>query len=228
MLETVFRSITHRVADAAHHYPLAAAVIVQCLNQIAGDYLEFGVFQGDTLVQTYRNIAAAAHYFENNLASAIDTRELRKTRLFGFDSFEGMPAATGPDRAAGFSKGVLACSEEEVRKRLRKKRVNMSTVELVKGFYQDTLTAETKARLGLRVASIVHIDCDYYESARLVLEFITDLLVDGSIIVFDDWWLFKGHPDRGEQRAFSEWVAKYGIRASEFVKTTANSFIIHK
>jgi predicted O-methyltransferase YrrM len=54
----------------------------------------------------------------------------------------------------------------------------------------------------------VLIDCDQYESTVPVLEFITDLVDQGTIIIFDDWYRYKGRPDKGEQRACREWLDK--------------------
>jgi len=67
---------------------------------------------------------------------------------------------------------------------------------------------ETKRRLSLKRASLVLIDCDLYESTVPVLAFITDLLDQGTIIIFDDWYRYKGHLDKGEQRACREWLDK--------------------
>lgn len=58
------------------------------------------------------------------------------------------------------------------------------------------------------------------------LEFVTDLLVDGTILIFDDWFLFRGRSDRGEQRAFAEWKERHGIKAKQFIPGTAMSFMI--
>jgi hypothetical protein len=44
-----------------------------------------------------------------------------------------------------------------------------------------------RAKLGLRCCPICVVDCDLYESARRVLEFVEPLLADGSILLFDDW-----------------------------------------
>jgi hypothetical protein len=41
-----------------------------------------------------------------------------------------------------------------------------------------------------------------------VLDFVTDLLVQGSVLVFDDWFYNQGRKDRGEQKAFYEWAAR--------------------
>ncbi len=78
----------------------------------------------------------------------------------------------------------------------------------VPGFYEQSLTAETKRRLGLTRAALVMIDCDLYESTVPVLAFLTDLVGQGSILIFHDWFRFKGSPDCGEQRACREWLAR--------------------
>ena len=61
-------------------------------------------------------------------------------------------------------------------------------------------------KLDLGKAAIVMIDCDLYSSTKEVLKFITPLLVDGSILIFDDWYAYKGSPFKGERRATSEWL----------------------
>jgi hypothetical protein len=81
-------------------------------------------------------------------------------------------------------------------------------VRLVEGEYRHSLTEELKRELPIRAAAIVMIDCDLYESALQALDFVGDYLVDGSVVLFDDWYNFKGDPNRGEQRAFREWLGR--------------------
>lgn len=216
-----------------HYYVLDAALAIQMVNQVAGDFLEFGVFQGDRLVQAHRTMRMLGEFVETTPAyHKASYQNLLDMRLVGFDSFEGLPRPAEIDvlhgQEAWIGEGGFNSSFETVQGRLREEFGDKRGFELVKGWYQDTLTTETKRRLELKAASVVHIDCDFYESSKLALDFVTDLVVDGSIIVFDDWWLFKGHPERGEQRAFREWTEANQIRYSEFFKTTAVSFIIHR
>ena len=49
-----------------------------------------------------------------------------------------------------------------------------------------------------------------------------------SLPTFDDWWIFKGRRDKGEQRVFYEWKERHNIQCSEFIPGTAMSFIIHR
>ena len=94
-----------------------------------------------------------------------------------------------------------------------------------------TLNNETKQKLPIKSAAIVFIDCDLYASTVPVLNFISDYLEDGAILIFDDWFCFKGSPERGEQKAFHEWLKNNPqFKAVEYHKFNwrGNSFIINK
>ena len=187
----------------------------ECKFTSGGDYLEFGVFKGSNFAEAYR---------------IAKVKKLTGMRFFAFDSFEGLPE--GSEKESGqFAKGEYSASLEHFNANLQRSGVDLKGVQAVKGWFKDTLTAETKKKLGLKAAAVVWIDSDLYESAVPVLDFITDLVADGTILVFDDWFFFRGNPNKGEQRAFREWLAKNPqFRASEFQKYFwhGNSFIIHK
>jgi hypothetical protein len=178
-------------------------------NQVEGDYLEFGVYKG-------ASFSTAFHAFERNrrrVAQALSPSEsLRRwldarPRFFAFDSFEGLPAGEA-ERQADYQPGGYACSEAQFLANLEQAGVDMSRVVTVPGMYDQSLVPEVKARHGLRQAAMVFIDCDLYESTVPVLDFITDLVGQGTIIVFEDWFRFKGSPLHGEQRACREWLER--------------------
>jgi len=205
-------------------------------EHVEGDYLEFGVFRGSTLIQAYHAIGesyrqrAADRTRIHDPAYGRRVRELwAGMRFFAFDSFQGLPALTGIDRATlDFSEGKFSCSVENFHANLRRNGVDLSRVVTVAGWYSDTCSAKTRELHGMKSASIVHIDCDLYESTKIVLEFIRPLLIDGTVIVFDDWYSFRGNPDLGEQRAFREWAPTVvGFQFTEYQKEGPwrNSFI---
>ena len=77
-------------------------------------------------------------------------------------------------------------------------------------------------------ASIIMIDCDLYNSTKLLLEFVTDIVQDGAILIFDDWFAYKGNRMKGEQLAANEWPEKnskfklipfsrYGVYRNSFI-----------
>jgi O-methyltransferase len=164
------------------------------LAEVKGDYLEFGMWKGGSMIAAY------------HLAKRFDS--LRDMRFYGFDSFQGMPSVTlNQTEADAFPPGTFAAGLDEVRQNLIAAKVNMSRVELIPGWYSDTLNVATQQRLPLRAAAVVNIDCDVYESTVAVLAFIEHYLVDGSVLIFDDWYCFANRADLGEQKAFSEWLA---------------------
>jgi O-methyltransferase len=55
---------------------------------------------------------------------------------------------------------------------------------------------------------VIWVDCDLYESTVPVLDFITEYIQDGTVIIFDDWYSFRADPDRGEQKALAGGVRK--------------------
>jgi len=159
-------------------------------DSLVGDYLEFGVFQG----AAFRHVASRAKVL------------MPWMRFLAFDSFAGLPEPKGVDAGSEFFEGQFACSLEEFRRNLERDKIDLSRVQIVPGWFGTTLTDELRDNLRLQIASLVFIDCDLYESCVPVLEFITGLLRQGSIVMFDDWFCFRNDPTKGVQRATTEWL----------------------
>jgi O-methyltransferase len=161
-----------------------------------GDYLEFGVYVGTSLACMHR---------------VTDELGLRELRLFGFDSFEGLPAhASDDDEARMWEPGSFASDEEFTRRNLMREGVDWSRVVLVPGWFDETLTRATADAHGIRKASVLMFDCDLYASTRKALEFSLPLIVDEAVLVFDDWDSGGlGERGLGERRAFEEVLAEH-------------------
>jgi hypothetical protein len=151
---------------------------------IEGDYAEFGVLEGRTFAEA---------------GNAAERWGLSTMRFHAYDSFEGLPEVEGVDADGPFRTGQFSSPRTVFDKATERIPTVRRTV--TQGFYDQTLPTAEKHRL-----AIVWIDCDLYESTVPVLEFITDQLQDGSVLIFDDWFCFHGRPDRGEQRATGEWL----------------------
>jgi O-methyltransferase len=205
-----------------------------------GDYVEFGAFRGDSLIQAYFaaqrvfeeiNGGAWNHAFDDASATrSYFQAAWSAMRFIAFDSFEGIPEPQGVDTIHRvFEKGTYACSEKDFRANIRNHGIPDARVVSVPGFFRDTLTAATAGRLKLKRISVLHIDSELYESARDALQFCTPFFENGTILVFDEWYQFYGHPELGEQRAFREWLAAHpDWIATPFQKEGAfrNSFIL--
>lgn len=164
--------------------------------QVSGDYCEFGIFKGDTFQYAARIIAPA----------------LPHMRYIAFDSFEGLPQPAGIDSVNGytsnFHEGEFAVPLDAVRQRLTNAGVDMTKVEFVKGWFEETLTDETARNLSINHVAAAWIDCDLYESTVPVLKFLTSRISVGAVIIFDDWRVFRNLPEYGGQRACAEWLEK--------------------
>lgn len=139
---------------------------------VPGAVGEFGVYCGSTLRQ---------------LAKAAPGR-----RVYGFDTFEGLPAAMwseGEPHAVG---DFADTSVDAVAAAL----VECPNVQLVQGEFP----ASARGLEGDRFA-FVHLDFDFYESTRAALGWLLSRMSPGGVIVFDD---YEWHRCPGVKRAIDE------------------------
>jgi hypothetical protein len=164
-----------------------------------GDYLEFGVYQGNTLIAMHQVL-------EKEPKAA-------KIRLFGFDSFQGLPPEAAEEGGV-WSPGQYRCEREFTEARLEEAGVKKERVKLVEGFFADSLTPMLPIELGIERAGIVMIDCDLYSSSREALEFCRPLFGERTVILFDDW--HSTGEEAGEKKAFHELLkAEPSLEAEE-------------
>jgi O-methyltransferase len=188
------------------------------VGNVRGDYLEFGVWQGRSMIAAY------------HLSQLFP--ELSSMRFYGFDSFEGIPTlTTSKSEAAEFPPGSFRAGLEEVRRNLMAANVDMDRITFIPGWYNDTLQEKGMQALPLKAAAVVNVDCDVFESTVPVLDFIEPLLLDGSIVIFDDWYCFKNRQELGQQRAFREWLNRNpSLKATPYKEFgwDGKSFIINR
>ena len=143
-----------------------------------GFFAEFGVYKGDTL---------------SLIATRIDQV------VYGFDSFEGLPA----DWFLNVDKGYFSLQGN-----LPELNIPQQNFRLVKGWFNDTLpifTSQVESK-----AAFLHIDCDLYESTKSIFEGLDDRIQPGTIIVFDEYFNYPGWQNH-EFRAFKEFCEKRNV-----------------
>ncbi|MET0668281.1 MAG: TylF/MycF/NovP-related O-methyltransferase [Methyloceanibacter sp.] len=151
----------------------------------AGAYVEFGVFNGLTL----------------SIAHEVMPRHVK---LYGFDSFQGVPK----DVEGLYLEGMCKCDLPTTLRFLNERNVDWNRLHLIEGWFADTLTAARQKSIGK--ASYVMVDCDLYESAALALTFVEPLIEDSAILIFDDWHGFQAaERGMGERRAFEEFLVRF-------------------
>ena len=165
-------------------------------NRVRGDYHEYGCHR----CRTFRMALTEAR--RHNLVGM---------NFLAFDSFEGLPQPVTDTSVEIWQRGALTTSEEEFRRLVREHGIYADRVRTFKGFYDATLTRELRAKFldGENKIALATIDCDLYESAVPVFEFIEPLLQEGTVLYLDDLFAgYKGSPTKGVARAFLEFQRK--------------------
>ena len=177
-----------------------AAIDFVNYEQVAGDIVEFGVFTGISLA-----LLAQGHRFDDKGMAR---------RVAGFDSFDGLPPSS--EEHARWHEGAcqtnhgwhpLAAPGARVTPDMTRElfaACGLSAPELHVGLFDRTLPQAIPATYP--AVAVVHVDCDLYESTRSVLTGIAPALQDGTVLLFDDWFHYRGNPRKGEARAFTEFL----------------------
>lgn len=142
-----------------------------------GLFLEFGVDEGTTINQFAK---------------------LRPdVRVFGFDSFEGLPEDWG---GTSLLKGRFD--------RKGKMPAVPDNVTLVRGWFNETIPP-WKAEHPEEIA-FCHVDCDLYSSTVTIFTELEDRFRKGTILLFDEYF---GYADwrHGEHKAFLEMIERTGF-----------------
>jgi hypothetical protein len=173
----------------------AVALVGDAVSAPGAAYLEFGVYVGTSM--------ASMHRVSQRLGAG-------KLRLIGFDSFQGMPQGVEDVDGGRWQQGDLASGIDVTRRNLRRLRVPLERVELVPGFFEQSLTDDTRRRLKIVSAPLVMMDCVLSSATRVALDFLAPLVTHRTVIFFDDWDAL-GIADRGmgERVAFEEWLSAH-------------------
>jgi O-methyltransferase len=187
--------------DLQRSYEAALRLLGDDVGTSSAAYLDFGVYVGTSMACMYR------------AASRVGASGLR---LVGFDSFQGMPEGVEAEDDPRWHAGELYSDLELTRRNLARLNVPLDRVDLVPGWFEESLTDETRNRLGLERAAVVMVDCVISSSTRVALEFCAPLVRDRSIFFFDDWATVD-LADRGlgERAAFEAWLAEHAEMKAE-------------
>jgi O-methyltransferase len=168
---------------------------LSAIEDVEGDYLEFGVFTGSSFCHSIR--CCRKLFYLNP--------KIRQTRFFGFDSFAGFGTLTPEDEHAFYTNENFATSYSRVDHRVGRATAKEVAYQLVPGFFSDTLK-DGVDQYQIKKARIIFIDSDTYSSANEALTFCAPIIQEGTFIVLDDYYSYKGSTKKGVARAFAEFV----------------------
>jgi O-methyltransferase len=153
---------------------------------IPGDFVECGVYRGGS--------AGVLAYW------AVRSRFDRKIWLY--DAFAGMPPAC-PEKDDDHSRsieGQFVGSETQTRRILQRLGIPNSRYFIGTGWFDRTLPSSP-----VKSVSLLHVDCDFYEPVKLVLETFYERVMPGGYVVLNDYGSFEGC-----RNATNEFLAKIG------------------
>jgi O-methyltransferase len=153
--------------------------LVQVANvrRLEGDIVECGVWNGGSAA-----VMGAACQGDPHYATA--------RTIWLFDSFQGLPAPgtrDGEIEKKAFFKGWNKGDTENVRRVFEKVGFPSAQVRIVPGWFDATLKTAAVDQI-----AVLHIDADWYDSVKIVLEIFYDKVVPGGFLVFDDYGMWQG------------------------------------
>ena len=129
-----------------------------CINAEAIDYLEFGVFQGDSM------------------RCWVSLNRHKDSRFFGFDSFEGLPEDWRTEQGRShFDVGGAV------------PRMGDPRVRFVKGWFADTIPSFARD-FSAKNRLVLHLDADLYGSTMIPLVHFGPFMSAGTLLLFDEFY----------------------------------------
>lgn len=201
-------SETYRFGNWMAHYELYKKIL-----ELPGDVIELGVFKGGGVIQfaTFREL--------------LENENSRK--IIGFDIFGKFPQGEKLESDRHFVdqwneqfEGEFL-SKEDIYRSLEIKGIQ--NVQLIEGDICTTVEKYLEKHPQTKI-SLLHIDVDIYEPAKVGLDKLFDRVVKGGVIVFDDYGCIEG-----ETVAVDEFLSnrEYTIRKFPFSHAKP-SYIIKK
>lgn len=178
------------------------------------DFYEFGIYRGKSF---------------HKLNEYITGVNLRPNKIWGFDSFTGLPKEKeGLPIIEGWQEGHfnvvgetgIENTDQIIADILKDKQTDIPC-EFIAGFFKKTLTKKLKTTKKLKKASFIDIDVDLYQSTIEIFTYMieNDLLHDQVVVNFDDWGGVEEYTG-GESKAFKEIIEKYNLNARELFTTS--------
>lgn len=198
----------YRIGNLMAHYELYNKIL-----QLPGDVIELGVFKGSGIIQfaTFREL--------------LENENSRK--IIGFDVFGEFPKGERVESDKRFVDNWNRqferefLSKEDIYKSLTLKGIH--NVLLIEGDICTTVEEYLQVHPETKI-SLLHIDVDIYEPAKVGLEQLFDRVVRGGVIVFDDYGTCEG-----ETIAVDEFLAEEEYIIHKFSFSHAKpSYIIKK
>jgi hypothetical protein len=192
------------IHNIGKYFALKKAHFLRSIDNVSGDYLEFGVYRGGSLAHSIRCHQSTLKFNQN-----------LRTRFYGFDSFLGFGDLENKDHHFFYKDINFLSSIDIVKKRVYKSinkanKNNIDYVHLISGFFEETLPKGPNY-YNIKKAAIIFIDCDTLGSSKFVFDFIFEILQPGTILLLDDFYSYNGSRQKGIAGSFYNFLSKRSV-----------------
>ena len=120
-------------------------------------------------------------------------------KYLSFDSFEGFPEDVKVLDHAQYTPGGAKTASDEFLNLLISYGQSTQRVELVQGFYKESLTQSLATRFVNEnvKASLITVDCNLYESYKSVFAWVEQFMQTGTVLYLDDLNSERALPTQG-------------------------------
>jgi O-methyltransferase len=200
---TTFKKVQpYTMTSPERVFALCEAVNYVHKQNIEGDIVECGVWKGGSMMAVAETLLNLKNTDRN---------------LYLFDTFEGMPPPTEPDRAMDgkSAKEILHWSDkaradsawccaplELVKNTMKSTGYPIDKIHFIKGMIEQTIPASAPKKIAL-----LRLDTDWYESTKHEMNHLFPRLAKGGVLIIDDY----GHW-QGARKAVDEYLYENGIK----------------
>lgn len=199
-------------------YRCALDYIVE--NDLDGSYFEFGTHRA----RTFTMVMSLDNFYATNHGSTGGSLTLKSgggymDKYFAFDSFEGWPSDTQFSEHPQYAPGGAKTSEVEFLNLLTNYGQSIERVELIPGFYENSLTQSLSEKFIQKQvkASLITVDCNLYKSYKSVFAWVDQFMQPGTVLYLDDLNTFRAQPDQGPKLAFNEYKKQTNWKFEPFL-----------
>jgi len=201
-------------------------------SHIAGSYFEFGTHRA----RTFTMVMSLDSFYASNMGATAGGLTPKigggfMDKYFAFDSFEGFPGDVNVRDHAQYTPGGAKTASDEFLNLLTSYGQSTQRVELVKGFYEKSLTKSLATRFVNEnvKASLITVDCNLYESYKSVFAWVDQFMQPGTVLYLDDFNSERALPTQGPKLAFKEYRQQTNWKFEPFLPVgwCGTSFIVY-
>uniref|UniRef100_A0A6M3XHS6 Putative methyltransferase n=1 Tax=viral metagenome TaxID=1070528 RepID=A0A6M3XHS6_9ZZZZ len=187
-----YRELEHQIGRLYFMYKIIQRIVKL---GIPGDFIEFGVYKGFSLIW---------------LAYLKNLCGLYNRKVIGVDSFKGFPEETDY-----WKFGIFEDTSYDMVNEIIKKSIDYKDIVIIESWFNNSKLPDIFQK-ETRSLSLIHIDCDLKKSVNEVFYLIEPFLKGTQFLLFDDW----GIVEEDIKSCFDTWLHNHPSTTAKLFSTT--------